>query len=64
MAKIEEIEMERYRKQIHAELRALAEKYRSIFEWDVPDIDQSATDMMILTEMRRALDEVEQSLHG
>jgi hypothetical protein len=62
MAKIEEIEMERYRKQIHAELRALAEKYRSIFAWDVPDIDQNGTDRMILLEMRKALDEVEKSL--
>jgi len=42
----------------------MVEKYRKIFDWDVPDIDQAAADRLILSEVRKALGELEQKLLG
>jgi len=64
VAKIEERELEGHRAQLVADVNKLVEKYRAIFDWDVPDIDQAAADRLILTEMRKALDEIERKLLG
>ncbi len=64
VAKIEEKELEQHRHQIIADVKKLVEKYRAIFDWDVPDIDQTAADRLILTEIRKALSELEQKLLG
>ena len=62
MARIEELELEGHRADIIADVRKVVEKYRKIFDWDVPDIDQAAADKLILSEVRRALDEDEKKL--
>lgn len=62
MARIEELELEGHRADIIADVRKVVEKYRKIFDWDVPDIDQAAADKLILSEVRRALDEHEKQL--
>ena len=64
MAKIEEKELEGHREEIIADVKKLVEKYRAIFDWDVPDIDQAAADKLILMEVRRALNELEHKLLG
>jgi hypothetical protein len=64
MAKIEEKELEGHREEIIADVKKLVEKYRAIFDWDVPDIDQAAADKLILMEIRRALNELEHKLLG
>ena len=64
MARIEEKELEGHRDQIIADVKHLVEKYRAIFDWDVPDIDQAVADKLILIEVRKALDELEQKLLG
>jgi hypothetical protein len=64
MAKIEERELGRHRDQIIADVKKLVEKYRAIFDWDVPDIDQTVADKLILTEVRRVIDELERKLLG
>lgn len=64
MAKIEEIELEGHRSQIIADVKSLVEKYRAIFDWDVPEIDQGVADKLILVEMRKALDDIEKELLG
>ncbi len=64
MAKIEERELEGHRAQIIADVKKLVEKYRAIFDWDVPDIDQTAADKLILMQIRKALDELEQKMLG
>jgi hypothetical protein len=64
VAKIEEKELEGHRAQIIADVKKLVEKYRAIFDWDVPDIDQTAADKLILAEIRKALDALEQKLMG
>jgi hypothetical protein len=64
MAKIEEIELEGHRSQIIADVKSLVEKYRAIFDWDVPEIDQGVADKLILVEMRKAFDDIENKLPG
>jgi len=59
---IEQIELDGHRQAIIADVRHLVDKYRAIFDWDVPDIDQAAADRLILNEMRQALGAVESRL--
>jgi hypothetical protein len=62
MARIEELELDAHRKQLNSDVKTLVEKYRSIFEWDVPDIDQRRADRLIVAAIREALDGVENTL--
>ncbi len=64
MAKIEEIELDVHRKQIIADMKSLVDKYRAIFGWDIPDIDQKGADKLILTAIRKELDNIEKELLG
>ena len=59
MAKMEEMEMAAHRRQLIADVNRLVDKYRAIFDWDVPDIDQAAADKLIIEEMRKALNDLE-----
>lgn len=56
MASVERLEMQAHREQLVADVRKLVEKYRTIFDWDVAEIDQNLRDNLILGEMRAALD--------
>ena len=40
----------------------MLEKYRAIFEWDVPEIDQALSDRLIVAAMRETLDAIEKAL--
>ena len=62
MAQMEQLELEVHRGQLVSDVQALVERYRSIFEWDIPEIDQARSDRMILQAMRDALDGVEKAL--
>ena len=62
MTKMEQLELDAHHGQLVADLRALVERYRSIFEWDIPEIDEARSDRLILQAMRDALDGFEQSL--
>jgi hypothetical protein len=64
MAKMEQLELEAHRNQIIEDVNKLVEKYRSIFEWDVPEVDQAYADKLILAEIRSALENVEKNLLG
>jgi hypothetical protein len=64
VGEIEQRELERHRDQLIGDVRRLVEKYRAIFDWDVPDIDQNAADRLILVELRKALDDIEKKLLG
>ncbi len=64
MAKIEERELKGHRAQIVGDVKKLVEKYRAIFDWDVPDIDQTAADKLIVAEIRKAVGALEQKLLG
>lgn len=58
MKKMEQIELDAHRDQIVADMRGLVEKYRTIFGWDIPEIDEHAADTLILAAMHTALDEI------
>jgi len=64
VASSEQMELEGHRSQIIADVKGLVEKYRSIFDWDVPDIEQNLADKLILKEIRKALDGIEKKLLG
>ena len=59
MAKIEELEMDAHRAQLHSDLRRLVDKYRAIFGWDVPEVDEALSQRLIIESLRRALDDLE-----
>ncbi len=56
---IEQIELSRYHDAIRADLANLIEKYRTIFDWDIPDIDEQKANALILSAIRQALDKIE-----
>jgi len=62
VARIEERELEGHRAEIIADVKKMVEKYRKIFDWNVPDIDQAAADRLIVSEVRKALGELEKTL--
>jgi hypothetical protein len=64
MANMEKLELDAQRVQLRSDVRNLVEKYRTIFEWNVPDIDQPLSDRLILAAIRQALDELESTLPG
>ena len=62
MANMEQLELDAHRAQLVGDVKALVERYRSIFEWDIPEIDQARSDRLIVQAIRDALDGVEKSL--
>ena len=58
MKEMEQIELDRYRSEISRDMRSLVEKYRKIFDWDIPEINQPAADKLILAAMHAALDDI------
>jgi len=62
--KIERLELDAHRSQIIADVKSLVEKYRAIFDWDVPEIDQNVADRLILAAIRKALDDLEKEFLG
>ena len=61
MGKMEQLELDAHRSEIDADMRSLVEKYRRVFGWDIPEIDQNATDKLILAAMRKALDDIQRN---
>jgi hypothetical protein len=61
---MEQLELDAYRSEIASEISSLVEKYRWIFDLDIPEIDQRASDKLILAAMHTALDEIAAKLAG
>jgi hypothetical protein len=64
MKKMEQQELDAYRDEIVTDMQSLVEKYRAIFDWDIPEIDQHAADRLILAAMHKALDDITAQLAG
>ena len=62
MEKMERMDLERHRAQLTDDVKGLVDKYLSIIEWDVPEVDEVAADKLILDAVRDALDAIEASL--
>ena len=58
MKKMEQLELEAHRSEIVADMHSLVEKYRRIFGWDIPEIDQKAADKLILSAMFASLGDI------
>jgi len=58
MAAIEQLEIDAHRAQLRSDLRALVEKYRAIFDWDIPGVDQADADKLIIDALRKSLGEM------
>jgi len=59
MTKIEQLEMNAQRAHLNADMKNLVEKYRSIFGWDVPEIDENLSDRLIFKALRESIDHIE-----
>ncbi len=62
VAGIEQQELEAHREQCAVDTGGRVGKYRSIFEWDVPDVDTPASDQLIPRAIHQTLDALESSL--
>ena len=62
MAIVEQMELIRHRSDITTDVESLVDKYRAIFDRDVPEIDQNVADKLILVEIRNALEDLEKKL--
>ncbi len=58
MKTIEQLELDAHRNHIIKDMHSLVEKYRTIFDWDIPEINQHAADLLILAAMHQALDDI------
>lgn len=61
MAQIEQLELDAHRVQLNTDVRNLVDKYRSIFGWDVPEIDEALSDRLIIKALHQALDDIQQA---
>lgn len=64
MENMEQLELDAHRGEIVKDMHSLVEKYRTIFDWDIPEIDQHVADQLILTAMHQVLDEIATQLAG
>jgi hypothetical protein len=64
MTQMEQLEMNAYRAQLAADVNGLVEKYRSIFGWDVPEVDEALSNQLILKAVRQALEDIESAPSG
>jgi hypothetical protein len=56
MPSMEDIELQRYRDEIDADVQKLVDKYRRIMGWDIPEVDEAKAKRLIVAEMRAALE--------
>ncbi len=59
MSSMEEQEMMAHQGELVVDVQNLLEKYRSIFAWDIPELDVAQADRLILAALREALSGVE-----
>jgi hypothetical protein len=64
MANMEQIELQRHKSEIISDMNKLIDRWRAIFDWDVPEIDQKRADKLIISEVRSALDAIERNLEA
>ena len=58
MKNMEQLEMDAHRKDLIKDMHGLLEKYRAIFGWDIPEIDEQGADKLIVAAMRKALGDI------
>ena len=58
MKKIEQIELDSRRMELVVDMCNMVEKYRKIFDLDMPNIDQKVADKLIVAAMHSALNDI------
>lgn len=61
MTTIERVELDRHQQHIKSDVNDLVEKYRRIFDWDVPDNNERLADKLILAAIRQAITDIEKN---
>ena len=56
MVQIEDLEMDAHRAALDSDVRRLVDKYRAIFGWDVPEVDEALSQRLIIAAMRQTLE--------
>jgi hypothetical protein len=51
-------EMDAHRAQLKSDVRGLVNQDRTIFGWDVPEVDEPLSERLIVKALRRALEEL------
>ena len=64
MSEMEKLEIVAHRNDINADVKQLVEKYRAIFGWDIPEINQNVADKLILQAIHQSLNKVEKEIAG
>lgn len=62
MANIEELEMAAHKAELNSDVKGLFIKYRAIFGWDVPEVDEALSERLIIESLRQALDELQEQV--
>ena len=58
MSSMQEIELQRYHKELLKDVESLVDKYRRAMEWDIPDSDEKEGDALIYDAIQKALDAI------
>ncbi|MBK7424039.1 MAG: YihY/virulence factor BrkB family protein [Propionivibrio sp.] len=62
-SQLEQLELDAYGESLSAnDARGLVERYRMIFNWDVPEVDEALSDRLVLSAIREALSNVKKAL--
>jgi len=59
MSSMEEFEMEKRRKALDKDVASLVDKYLKAMEWDIPDVDETKAQKLILDEIKAAISRLE-----
>ena len=58
---MQEIELQRYHKELVKDVASLVDKYRRAMEWDIPESDEQEGDALIYEAIQKALDNLKGS---
>jgi hypothetical protein len=61
MANLEQVEIERYRRELDHDVQHLVKKYCRIMSWEVPEMDEQAASKLIFAALRNALEDAEKN---
>ncbi|MGB5737259.1 MAG: hypothetical protein WBM40_22760 [Thiohalocapsa sp.] len=61
MANLEQVEIERYRRELEHDVQHLVKKYCRILGWEVPEVDEQEASKLIFAALRDALANAERS---
>lgn len=61
MSSMQEIELQRYHKELVKDVESLVDKYRRAMEWDIPESEEKEGDELIIAAIQNALDSIRES---